>query len=320
MKKFIVSCFLFTTTLFANEGLTSIFENILLKNSKQAVLDIQNVRQNIEKNDQKEISMSFKNFVISWKSVDAFYILGDLDDNYLDTPRYIDTFHQGNEDIKKQLNLIIEDNEDLSISLYKNSHKTINALEYILFTQDLSNERVKDIALLITDKLEDNLEEIYNGYLENKTKFLKDEVTANAMMLNSLIENSYKIKEWRVGDPAGLSRKFKAKPSNERAEYSISKNSIVAIQSILNTHLTVLDNQEFPNFGSMIRSYSVNDELNDAVKYLKSSLINTKMVQNDDFSNSKKLYKSLKKLHATYYISLIGKLKVTAKILDADGD
>jgi len=320
MKKFIVSCFLFTTTLFANEGLTSIFENILLKNSKQAILDIQNVRQNIEKNDQKEISMSFKNFVISWKSVDAFYILGDLDDNYLDTPRYIDTFHQGNEDIKKQLNLIIEDNEDLSISLYKNSHKTINALEYILFTQDLSNERVKDIALLIADKLEDNLEEIYNGYLENKTKFLKDEVTANAMMLNSLIENSYKIKEWRVGDPAGLSRKFKAKPSNERAEYSISKNSIVAIQSILNTHLTVLDNQEFPNFGSMIRSYSVNDELNDAVKYLKSSLINTKMVQNDDFSNSKKLYKSLKKLHATYYISLIGKLKVTAKILDADGD
>jgi len=320
MKRFIVSCLLFTTTLFANEGLTSIFENVLLKNSKQSIVDIQNVKKNIEKNDQKKISESFKNFVKSWKSVDAFYILGDLDDNYLDTPRYIDTFHQGNEDIKKQLNLIIEDSEDLSISLYKNSHKTINALEYILFTQDLTNARVKNIALLITDKLEENLEEIYNGYLENKTLFLKDEATANAMMLNSLIENSYKIKEWRVGDPAGLSRKFKAKPSNERAEYSISKNSIVAIQSILNTHLLVLDNQEFPNFGSMIRSYSVNDELNDAVKYLKSSLNNAKIVKNGDFSNSKKLYKSLKKLHSTYYISLIGKLKVTAKILDADGD
>ena len=320
MKKFIVSCLLFTTTLFATEGLTSIFENILLKNSKQSVLDIQNVRQNIEKDDEKEIYRSFKNFVKSWKSVDAFYILGDLDDNYLDTPRYIDTFHQGNEDIKKQLNLIIQENEDLSISLYKNSHKTINALEYILFTQDLTNPRVKDIALLITEKLEENLEEIYNGYLENRGTFLKDEVTANAMMLNSLIENSYKIKEWRVGDPSGLSRKYKGKPSNERAEYSISKNSIVAIKSILNTHLLVLDIQKFQNFGSMIRSYNVSDELNDAVKYLKSSLENTSMVKNDDFSNSKKLYKSLKKLHATYYISLIGKLKVTAKILDADGD
>jgi len=320
MKKFIVSCLLFTTTLFATEGLTSIFENILLKNSKQSVFDIQNVRQNIEKDDEKEIYRSFKNFVKSWKSVDAFYILGDLDDNYLDTPRYIDTFHQGNEDIKKQLNLIIQENEDLSISLYKNSHKTINALEYILFTQDLTNPRVKDIALLITEKLEENLEEIYNGYLENRGTFLKDEVTANAMMLNSLIENSYKIKEWRVGDPSGLSRKYKGNPSNERAEYSISQNSIVAIESILNTHLLVLDTQKFSNFGSMIRSYNVSDELNDAVKYLKQSLQNSKEIKNDDFSNSKKLYKSLKKLHATYYISLIGKLKVTAKILDADGD
>ena len=320
IKKLLLGVLVISSSLFANEGLSSIFENILLKNSKQSIVDIQNVRKSVQKNDDKEIKESFRNFVKSWKSIDAFYILGDLDDNYLDTPRYIDTFHQGNEDIKKQLDLIILDNEDLSISLYKNSHKTINALEYILFTQDLKNKRVKNIALLITDKLEENLEEIYNGYLENKIKFLKDEVAANAIMLNSLIENSYKIKEWRVGDPAGLSRKYKGKPSNERSEYSISKNSIVAIESILNTHLNVLDTQKFQNFGSMIRSYAVNDELNDAIKYLKASLHNAKSIKNDDFSNTRDLYKSLKKLHATYYISLIGKLKVTAKILDADGD
>ena len=320
MKKFIISCVLFSTTLFANESLLSIYENILIKNSKEAVLDIQKVKHSIQNNNKNEVKKSFKGFVKSWKSVDSFYILGDLDDNYLDTPRYIDTFHQGNEDIKKQLDLIIDEKEDLSISLYKNSHKTINALEYILFTKDLSNKRIKNIALIISDKLEENLNEIYNGYIETKDKFLKDEITANAMMLNALIENSYKIKEWRVGDPAGLSRKFRGKPSNERAEYAISKNSIVAIESILNTHLTVLDNQKFKNFGSMIRSYEVSEELNDAIKYLKQSLQNSKEIKNDDFTNAKKLYKSLKKLHATYYISLIGKLKVTAKILDADGD
>ena len=320
MKKFIISCVLFSTTLFANESLLSIYENILIKNSKEAVLDIQKVKHSIQNNNKNEVKKSFKGFVKSWKSVDSFYILGDLDDNYLDTPRYIDTFHQGNEDIKKQLDLIIDEKEDLSISLYKNSHKTINALEYILFTKDLSNKRIKNIALIISDKLEENLNEIYNGYVETKDKFLKDEITANAMMLNALIENSYKIKEWRVGDPAGLSRKFRGKPSNERAEYAISKNSIVAIESILNTHLTILNKQKFKNFGSMIRSYEVSEELNDAIKYLNESLENTQMIQNDDFSNAKKLYKSLKKLHATYYISLIGKLKVTAKILDADGD
>jgi len=320
MKKFIVSCVLFTTTLFGNDSLNSIFENILLKNSEQAIFDIQKVKKDIRSGDAEKLNTSFKNFVKSWKSVDAFYILGDLDDSYLDTPRYIDTFHQGNEDIKKQLDLIIQEDEDLSVSLYKNSHKTINALEYILFTKDIHNTKIKDIALIISSKLEENLEEIHNGYLETKNAFLKDEITANAMMLNSLIENSYKIKEWRVGDPSGLSRKYKGKPSNDRAEYAISKNSIVAIQSILKTHLTILDTQKYKNFGSMIQSYEVNEELNDAIKYLKQSLKNSKEIKNGDFSNAKVLFKSLKKLHATYYISLIGKLKVTAKILDADGD
>jgi len=320
MKRLIVGLFLLSNMLLANESLLAIYENILLKNSEQSILDIQRVENNIKINNKEEIKKSFRSFVQSWKSVDGFYILGDLNDDYLDTPRYIDTFHQGNEDIKKQLDLIISDTEDLSISLYKNSHKTINALEYILFTKDLQNKRVKEIALLITSKLEENLKEILNGYIDTKVQFLKDEVTANAIMLNSLIENSYKMKEWRVGDPAGLSRKFKGKASNKRAEYYFSQNSIVAIKSILNTHLKLLDNQKFKNFGSMIRSYSVDEELNDAVKYLKDSLENTKMIKKDDFKSSKELYKSLKKLHSTYYISLIGKLKVTAKILDADGD
>jgi len=320
MKKFIVSCVLFTTTLFANGNLISIYENILLKNSQQAIIDIQEIEKNIENEEMKNLNSSFTNLVKSWKSVEAFYILGDLDDSYLDTPRYIDMFHQGNEDITKQLDLIINGEDDLSISLYKNSHKTINALEYILFTKDLSNQRVKGIALIIAKTLEANFQEIYDGYVETKESFIKDEVTANAMMLNSLIENSYKIKEWRVGDPAGLSRKFKNKPSNERAEYYLSKNSMVAIESILQTHLIVLDTQKYKNFGSMIKSYDVNEELEDAIKYLHSSLKYAKKIKNDDFSDSKKLYKSLSRLHATYYISLIGELKITAKILDADGD
>ena len=320
MKRFILGCVLLSTTLFANENLLSIYDNILLKNSKQTIVDIQVIEKNIENEEQLKLKQSFRNLVKSWKSVEAFYILGDLDDSYLDTPRYIDIFHQGNEDITKQLDLIIKGKDDLSISLYKNSHKTINALEYILFTKDLSNERIKNIALIIVKTLESNFQEIYDGYVETKNSFMKDEVTANAMMLNSLIENSYKIKEWRVGDPSGLSRKFKGKPSNERAEYYLSKNSIVAIESILQTHLMVLDKQTYNNFGSMIASYDVKDELEDAIKYLHTSLKYAKNIKNEEFGKSKKLYKSLSRLHATYYISLIGELKITAKILDADGD
>ncbi len=321
--KIILSMLIVVGVLFGDstkDNLNSIYENIILKNSKKSIIDIKNLKNHIKNDEFSMAKDEFRNLVVSWKSVQGFYILGDLDDNYLDTPRYIDIFHEGNEDIKKQLDLILTTSEELRIAHFKNSQKTINALEYILFTKDLKVNRVKQVSLRIVNKIQRNLEEILYGYEENKTKFLKDELTANAIMLNSLIENSYKIKEWRVGDASGLSRKFKGKADNKRAEYPISKNSILAIQSILNTHLKILAKQKFLNFGDMINSYGVNEELEDSVKYLNSALLKSKDIKNGDFSNAKPLYKSLKKLHMTYYISLIGKLKITAKILDADGD
>ncbi|MDQ7060789.1 MAG: imelysin family protein [Sulfurimonas sp.] len=158
------------------------------------------------------------------------------------------------------------------------------------------------------------------GLKESRDLFVQDEQKTNAIMLNALIESSYKLKEWRVGDPAGLSRKYKGKPDEKKSEYFISKNSFVAVQAILNTHLQVLSQQEFKNFGSLIKSYELNNELSDALMYLNASLEEAKKIKNDDFSQAEVLYENLKKLHTTYYISLIGKLKITSKILDADGD
>ena len=311
---------LFFNLLFANSYLESIYDNVVLKNSQDALKSIKKLQNDIKKAELDELKTDFKEVVRSWKSVQAFYILGDLNEDFLDTPRYIDTFHHGNEDIKVQLDRIIESDEELSIALYKNSHKTINALEYILFTKDIKDQRIKDILKIITSKMEQNLEDIYEGYKSARGDFIKDEQSANAIILNSLIENSYKLKEWRIGDAAGLSRKYKNAPDNDRAEYSISKNSATAIKAILDTHLKVIGEQKYKNFGSLVRSYGIKDELNDGVRYLNESIKNLKFIKNDDFKDAKKLYRSVKKLHATYYITLIGKLKVTAKVLDADGD
>ena len=306
--------------LFANENLKSIYHNILLKNAHDAILASVNMQNNIATSNKKEITKSFKKLVKSWKQVEAFYILGDLNDEYLDTPRYIDIFHQGNEDIKVQLDLILSGKEELKYALYKNSHKTINALEYMVYTKDLSKPRVQNTIRIILAAIKSNLNEIYNGYIKEKETYLKDEVTSNAMMLNALIETSYKLKEWRVGDPSGLSRKFKGKAANTRAEYHISKNSIHAIKAIITTHKMVLEKQTYKNFGTMINGYGAKEELNTTIKYLNRAFENANKINDDDFSEAKDLYKSLKKLHASYYITLIGKLKVTAKILDADGD
>ena len=320
MIKMIFSFLFMVNILHANESLNSIYEHIILKNSKEAVVVAEKLKSALEKEDTPLAKKEYTELVKAVKRVEAFYILGDLNDEYIDLPRYLDIFHQGTEDIQAQLDLIIKEKEDLSLALYKNSHKTINALEYLLFTKDLKNPRVKAMALMMIDAIHQNLTEIYEGYKEEKAHFVSNEQNANAMMLNALIESAYKLKEWRVGDPAGLSHKFRGKPDNRRAEFQISKNAMVAIEAILKTHLQVLDKQNFENFGSMIRSYQVTDELQNAITALKSALAESQKIKNDDFSQAAALYESLKKLHTTYFISLIGKLKITSKILDSDGD
>ena len=321
--KIILSIAMLMNLLFAsseNDNLNSIYENIILKNSRQTLIDVDKLIISIQQNNFVNIENEFMNIIKSWKSVQGFYLLGDLDENYIDTPRYIDIFHEGNEDIKKQLDLILLTNEKLEIAHFKNSQKTINALEYMLFKKNLNNKRAKNIVLRILKTMKENFINIYNGYKKNQSNFVNNNIKANAMILNALIESSYKLKEWRVGDPAGLSTKFKKDPNNSRAEYSISSNSMIAIESILQTHLKVLSKQEFLNFGNIIKTNSAISEINDSIKYLNKSLLNTVSIKNDDFNQAINLYKSLNDLHKSYYITLIDKLKINIKILDSDGD
>jgi len=318
--KILLGLLLSITFVFANESLNSLYENIILKDSKQTLVDIKKLTADIKNDNFDKVKKDFVALVKSWKSVEAFYILGDLDDNYLDTPRYLDMYHQGNEDIKAQLDLILKSDEDLKVALYKNSHKTINALEYILFTKDLKMKRTKEIALIITKKIQQNLQEIQDGYLKVKSILIEDEKLANYVIVNSLIENSYKLKEWRIGDTAGLSKKYLGKPDNRRAEYYLSQNSIIAIKAIIDAHLRILDKQEYENYGSLARTYGASDAIDEAVKHLKDAKFYALKIKNDDFNKSKDMYESLKKLYFIYYITLIDKLQVTSKILDADGD
>lgn len=318
--KILFGLILSLTFVFANESLNSLYDNVILKDSKQTLVDIKKLTDSIKNDNINEAKKGFSKLVKSWKSVEAFYILGDLDEDYLDTPRYLDMYHQGNEDIKAQLDLILKSDEALKLALFKNSHKTINALEYILFTKDLKIKRTKNVALKITKKMQQYFQEIFDGYVKNKEKFIKDEKLANYVIVNSLIENSYKLKEWRIGDTAGLSKKYLNKANNKRAEFFISKNSIPAIVAIIDTHLKVLDKQNFKNYGSLAKSYGASTSIDEAISHLKDAKNYALKKQNDDLSNSSNLYASLKKLYYIYYINLIEKLQVTSKILDADGD
>ena len=321
---FLVS--LFSSFLFAQINnndkkiLENLYDNIILKDSQKALANIKILNKQIDKKDIKKTKIAFKELVKSWKSVEAFYLLGEIDESYIDTPRLIDIFHNGNEDIKEQLNLALDSKDSAKIALFKNSTKSINALEYIIFTKDLKDQRVNLFAKTITKKIENHLKDINSAYHENKALFLSNIKKANSIVINTLIQNSYKLLEWRVGDVSGLTKKYLNKASNKRAEYYISKNSSIAIEAILTTYKKILDNPLFEDYGDYLFSMTDGKEMKKLLISLNKSLELIKEVKDDNLENQKELYEEINKIHVILFVELIEDLQINAKILDADGD
>jgi hypothetical protein len=314
MKRILLILMFITSTIFAQEtALHSILEKVSIPNVNKAVNDAKNL--------QKELSSdNFSKFVASWKSVEAIYFAGEIDNDYLDTPRYIDVFHNLKENLHKQMSRVINSKDAVKIALFKNSFRTINALEYVLFNDENITQREKEISIEILNTIISNLEdinEVYTTYLKAKPKSEKWE---NALIINTLIASSYRLKEWRIGDASGNSSKYKDDLKNSRAEYFLSQNSFNSITSILNAHDEVIGNKKYFNFASMAKNSGASEQIKEAQTAILKSKGELSKLETDDFSNAKDLFEAVRTLHNAYYLSLIEQLSVTAKILDADGD
>ncbi|NYT52050.1 MAG: imelysin [Candidatus Vesicomyosocius endoextente] len=319
--RYLVVIILFVSII-VNAVSEKFFNQVIIVNIILAIKNVELLIDNINQANPTRIKMQFGNVVSSWKKVETTYLLGDLNEDYLDTPRYIDIFHGNNEEIKPQLDLIINSNDELFNAMYKYSHKTINALEYVLFTKDLSHQRVKNMALIIAKSIKSYLLEILDGYKMYQSKFLESEQYASAILLNTLIAGTYKLKEWRIGDVAGLSKKFKNKPNNYRSEYATSGNSVNAIKAILETQAQVINSPDYQDFGDISRQFKARKEIDQAISALNDSIANANNMSDFDFINDKgkRLYQSTNRLMKAYYISLMDKLGFVSKVLDADGD
>lgn len=321
MKKIIItSIALFS--LYVNAVDKTFFEQVIIHNVEQSIASAKRISNSIEQGNSKKSQALFTQLVIDWKKVEATYVLGDLDEDFLDTPRYIDIFHGNNEDIKSQLNLIIGTTDDLSYALYKHSHKTINALEYLLFTQDLSNNRVRAMALIMTKSMQKYLTEIKTAYQKYQFKFTKDEQFASAILLNRLVSNTYALKEWRIGNVVGLSKKHKGDADARRGEYVLSQNSATAILSILQAHKQAIDSSEYRDFGDVARKFGAAKEIDKAIGYLNQAIAQVQKIEDKDLvgAKGKALYQASNNLMKSYYLSLMNKLSFVSKVLDADGD
>ena len=301
--------------LYAQNVGESLYENVLLKN-------IVEVNQNLHKLEKSLDKNAFRDMMMSWKKVQTLYLAADLDEEFIDTPRYIDTFHEGKENLYRQLDRILLSKDELEIELFKNSTKSINALEYLMFKSGKKTTRQKEMIVYILKHIAQHLQSIEDFYKTNKNLFSQESQKMNAFVMNALIESSFKLKEWRVGDPAGLSRKYRNKPDARRSEYPVSKLSYSAIEAILLTHQAIIGKQEFVNFSNVVRSAGADKELKSVREHIENALKSLHKAPAYDFESQeiKELYKELTALHNAYYISLIGVLKITSKILDADGD
>ncbi len=306
--------FCFTSIVFANERmLFNVVKNVSIPNVQATITNAKSL--------QKDLSdENFTKFIKSWKKVEALYFAGDLDENFADTPRYMDVFNNLKEDLNTQMQRVIESKDEPKVALFKNSFKTVNALEYVLYNDKEITPREKAIAIEILNSFISHLEDIKEVYKTFLTSKPKDEKMERGLILNTLIASSYKLKEWRIGNASGNSSKFKNDAKNERAEYFLSKNSFAAIDAILEAHKEVLlksKNYDFATYalekGAAIELLGIIDNINSMQEELRK-------LPKDDFTKANNLFNSAKDIHNAYYVTLVEKLSISAKILDADGD
>ena len=282
-------------TLFAKEStLDSILKNVSIVNIDNTI----KIALELEKNYDAK---NFQKLIKSWKKVEAFYFAGEIDENYLDTPRYIDIFHNLKENLNIQMQRVIDSKDEPQIALFKNSYKTINALEYVLFNDQIITPREKALAKVILDSIISHLKDIKEVYISYINKENKNEKWENSLIMNALISTSYKLKEWRIN------------VNKKEQEYTLSNNTYEAISAILDAQDEIIGDKNYFNFANMAKNSGAKKETEEAQILLKNSINILK-------NNPEKLYESINKLHVSYFLSLIERLSITAKILDADGD
>lgn len=309
-----------------NEQLKTIYQQ-LHQNAQKSARVCADMQTAIAENGN--VDAQFMALVKAWKTVEATYLLGDLDADAIDIPNYIDVYHKGNENLSKQMQRALKSSQEAKIALFKHSFKSINALEIVLANADKPlQERQQAFAIVITDNVCKRLKSIDSAYANNQAEFLANQDKAVALLLNTLIDSSYKLKEWRIGDVLGTSRKYKGKPNSSRAEYVLSNNSINAIRAILATH-NALMNGDDGTFATIIQTLAEKEGKADAIDALTA--IQTDLTHavklaaaltDKDLATekTKPLFDAVAQLHDGYYVGLVRTLDVVAKILEADGD
>lgn len=269
---------------------------------------------------------SFKKLARYYKRVESAYVAGYNSDDMRDLADfYIEHYIKGSkaQDIPGDLDKVFAGNG----TLVKNSSKGITAMEYTLFghqeeltalTAKLNTDRLAS-AVTIANTIATNLKKI-KLYYQSDTLFLEDNDAAISALLNVLVDNSYKLKEIRIGDAAGYTIKYKDDPDSTRLEYYKSLNSLDAIEDILLTHKRLMSTglNDIAEAGNAVpEAEAIVTVIDEALAICDSY----KTPLEDDLVSleTKSLYRAANTLQNNY-TALINALNFTQDIIEADGD
>ncbi len=315
------------TMLFANNIeketaiLGSIYDNVILKDAKETKQSCDIFLNDLsKKQSQARYQEDFKNIVFGWKKVEANYVASAMDDSMIDIPFYLDTFHLGNENVSKSILRILNSDQSPQIGLFKNSYNSFTALETILYTEGNWTDRREAFAKKIVSSICSNINDIYDFYAKNKSQFIENADKSIGMMINKLANQSFKLKDWRLGDPAGLTLKYKNKPDESRSEYPLSKLSLAVNLEIIKAQQALIGKQSYDNFATLLKLRGINEATDVVNMQLEKVAKEMKNLTAFDPDKIKPIMSELQGLHLSYYTTILSQLPVEGKILEADGD
>ncbi|UJF25101.1 hypothetical protein L0B52_02860 [Suttonella sp. R2A3] len=306
-----------------DEALAGIYDQVLKTNAAQAIGACSSLQEALGGGiEGLPYETAFSELVVAWKQVEATYMLGSIDVAAIDFPTYIDMFHMGNEDINQSLARALDGDSEPKTALFKNAYKTIGALEYLLY-QEAKSPRQLAFAQVATDNLCRRFGDIAQVLDDAQGDYMNNPDKSTALLLNALVESVYKTREWRVGDPAGLSRKYGGSPDPARAEYRLSGQSLPAIRAILATHQQMIGEDAQPNLATIAYNHGADEAIALAQGDLLTAIAAAEVMEvGEDLTpeNAQALFDAMSALQTDYYQHLVKSLDVVAKILDADGD
>ncbi len=307
----------------------SILKNIIMPDINAAQQSIVALKKALADNGNGHrkgvVDKAFADLVYAWKAVQAGYVVGELDGDMIDTPRLMDTFHEGNEKLEEQIKRALKSGDEAKVALFKNTFKSINALAILLYDDKELTDIERQYADYVLDTLNGHLTDIKTAYEKQADTFTQQSDESMSYVLNALIDSSYKLKEWRIGEAAGLTKKYEGKPDNRRQEYPRSANSLTAAAGILSVHSDMMSKRDYENLGSTAIKQGAEKEvanIRELIAKAEKQLDTLRGNNVTDFTDErvKTFYETLGQLNDAYYQSLVQALPVQAKILDADGD